>query len=160
MLSNAYDAYLENKILSASPVELIRILYQGALSSIRDAKGYLAEGDIAKRSRAISKATAILTELSCSLNHEAAADLGARLASLYDYMQRRLLEANFEQSEAPLNEVLALLATLAESWEEIDMKNRSETAGAAALVASAPNAWAQNFLPEAVQRHTPQNWSF
>jgi len=114
----AHDAYLESKVLSADPLELVRIMYQGALEAVANARRRLAENDVLGRSREITRAHAILTELALSLNHEAGGDLSRNLAELYDYMQRRLLEAHLQQSDAPLAEVAKLLATLLEGWNQ------------------------------------------
>src|SRR3974377_1434726 len=111
MFQSAHDAYLESRVLSAGPLELVQMLYQGAIGAVQDARHHLAEGKILERSRAISKACAILTELTAALNHEASGELAGRLAALYDYMQRQLLEANFRQADEPLGEVLGLLVT-------------------------------------------------
>ena len=124
MWQNAHDAYLESRILSASPLELVRLLYQACTGEVREARRYLAEGDIAARCRCISRAHCILTELALSLDHERGGELSTRLARLYDYMQRRLLEANFRQEDAPLSEVLGLLATLGEAWSDIGHAGR------------------------------------
>jgi flagellar protein FliS len=117
MSHNGHDAYLEGRILSADPLELVRMLYQGASHAVRQARHALAEGDIAGRSRAISNAYDILAELVGSLDRERGGEIAVRLAHLYDYLQRRLLDANFQQADAPLAEVLSLLATLAEAWD-------------------------------------------
>lgn len=122
MWQNAYDAYLESRIESADPIQLVRLLYQGATTAVREARAHLEAGEILGRSRAISRAHAILTELSTSLDHVRGGELSLRLARLYDYMQRRLLEANFQQSVEPLTEVLSLLATLGEAWDGIQEK--------------------------------------
>lgn len=116
-MSIACDAYLESNVLSANPVELVRILYEAARDSVENARRYLRAGDIASRSREITKACAILTELELSLNHEAGGSLSRTLVELYDYMQRRLLQANAEQSEPPLAEVSRLLSELREAWK-------------------------------------------
>jgi flagellar protein FliS len=119
MWQNAHDAYLESRVLSADPLELIRLLYGAGIESVREARRCLAAGDIAGRSGKISKAHDILTELAASLDLEQGGELSLRLSQLYDYMQRRLIEANLQQADAPLSEVLALLCTLAEAWEGI-----------------------------------------
>jgi flagellar protein FliS len=119
MGSNAHDAYLESRVESADPVQLVRMMYQGAIGSVREARNLLAKGDIAERSRAISKAHAILTELLVSLDHERGGEISMQLARLYDYMQRRLLEANLQQVDAPMVEVLGLLSTLKEAWDRL-----------------------------------------
>jgi flagellar protein FliS len=121
MSTNPYDTYLEATILSAEPIELVRILYRTAIESVRDARIHLADGDIAARSRAISKAVAVLIELSCCLKSDAEPRLSRNLTELYDYMQRRLLKANLDQADAPLEEVADLLENLSEAWEKVDV---------------------------------------
>jgi flagellar protein FliS len=116
MASSAQDMYLESRILSADGVELVRILYRAALESVEKARRHLEEGDIAARSREITRAAAVIAELAVSLDYDAGGALSRNLIELYDYMQRRLLEANFYQSEPILAEVSRLLATLLEGW--------------------------------------------
>ena len=113
------DRYLEDEVLSADPVKLIALLYQGARDRVSEARRHLAGGEIEARSRAIGKANDILAELTGSLDHARGGELSQRLAALYEYMQARLLEANLRQQDAPLVEVLGLLATLQEAWRGI-----------------------------------------
>jgi len=115
------DAYLESQVLTADPLELVRILYRAARDATRRAAEHLAAGRIAERAREISKAHAILTELILSLDHARGGSYSRGLAELYDYMQRRLLDANQRQKPEPLAEVQALLATLLSGWEQIRM---------------------------------------
>jgi flagellar protein FliS len=116
MAASAQDAYLESRILSASPVELIEILYEAALEAVERARRHLREGDIAARSREISRACAIVVELAGSVKQDADPGLGRNLVELYDYMHRRLIEANCAQADAPLAEVARLTGTLLEGW--------------------------------------------
>ena len=116
MPCNPYAAHLDVSILTAEPIELVRILYRTALDSVSAARAHLAAGDIKERSQAISKAVSIIHELALSLNPEVEPSLAGTLAELYDYMQRRLLAANFEQSDAPLAEVMGLLETMTDAW--------------------------------------------
>jgi flagellar secretion chaperone FliS len=111
-----YDVYLDSRVLSADPMELVRILYDGALESIRSARRAVAHRDIAGRARMISKAVEIVSELAVSVDQDKGGSLGKNLVELYDYMQRRLLEANAEQTETGLIEVERLLCTLQEAW--------------------------------------------
>lgn len=127
MVNNAYASYLETKILSADPVELIEILYSGALESVERARAALQAGDISTRSKEISKTSEIINELALSLNHEQGGEISRNLAELYDYMQRRLIEANVQQIEAPLIEVGNLLATLREGWTACRKERQAES---------------------------------
>jgi flagellar protein FliS len=119
MSSNVNDTYLEARVMSASPVELVRILYDAAAQAVREARRHLAEGDIAARSRQISKAGALLAELAASLDAARGGEIAARLKALYDYLALRLLDANVRQADEPLAEVLNLLETLAEGWRQV-----------------------------------------
>jgi flagellar protein FliS len=116
MGTSAQQAYIESRILSADPLELVQILYESALESVDKARRHLRNGDIAARSKEISKVCAILVELQGSVKHEAEPALAGNLVELYDYMGRRLIEANFHQADAPLGEVSRLLGTLLEGW--------------------------------------------
>jgi len=119
MWKNGHDAYLESRVLSADPVELVNLLYQACIQAVRDARYHLERAEIGERSRAISKACEILMELNAVLDRERGGEIAGRLAQLYDYLLGRLLEANIQQSDQPLVEVLAILATLSEGWQGI-----------------------------------------
>jgi flagellar protein FliS len=117
MPNHRYQNHLEDEILTANPVHLIQLLYRGALDSITSARRYLKLGDIRARSRAISKAMAIVTELSLSLNHTTGGDVSKNLAELYAYAEKLLIQANQEQSDPPLAEAERLLSPLLQAWE-------------------------------------------
>jgi flagellar protein FliS len=129
MAVHALSEYLENKILSADRVELVQIQYQAAVESVENARRYLKERNIPARVHAINKAIAILGSLTASLNREAGGDLSRTLRALYDYMMRRLIEANFQQSDPPLAEVSKLLATVLVGWMGCKSSNASAAAG-------------------------------
>jgi flagellar protein FliS len=152
MWQNGHDAYLESRILSADPIELVNLLYQACTGAVREARHHLAAGDIAARSRSISKASEILVELTSSLDHERGGEISQRLGQLYDYMLRRLTEGNFQQSDAPLAEVLGLLSTLTEAWEGLKSKEKP------AVVAASP--WGQALPQETASAGAAQAWSF
>jgi flagellar protein FliS len=113
------NPYFEQTILNADPMDLIRMLYQRAISCVRDAREHLQHKRIAERSKAIMRAYAALGELLAALRPEHAPELSGRLQSLYFYMQQRLLDANMRQSDEPLAEVLRLLSTLDEAWSGV-----------------------------------------
>jgi flagellar secretion chaperone FliS len=113
------DAYLESQVMTADPLELVRMLYRAAGEAARSAGAHMRAGRISERARQISKVYAILSQLSRSLDHGRGGVLSGRLAQLYDYMQRRLLEANLKQIPEPLDEVERLLGTLQSGWDSI-----------------------------------------
>jgi flagellar protein FliS len=119
MMSGAQNAYLENKMATGNPVELVALMYEAARSATREALGHLQDGNIEARSRNINRASEILLELVASLDHRRGGALSVRLAALYSYLLQRLLEANAKQAAEPLCEVLALLDTLGDGWNEL-----------------------------------------
>ena len=116
MRTKGYQSYFEEDLLEASPLKLVQLLYRGALDSIASARRYLHLRDIGSRSRAINKAMSIVTELARSLNVEQGGEMSHNLALLYGYVERLLIQANFEQRDEPLAEAERLLSTLAEAW--------------------------------------------
>ena len=125
MRTKRYQSYFEDELVDANPLKLVQLLYRGALDSIASARRFVRLGDIPSRSQAITKAMAIVTELSCSLNTEQGGEVSRNLAQLYGYVQRLLMQANFEQSEKPLEEAERLLQTLAEAWTTLTSEERA-----------------------------------
>lgn len=123
------NIYEENRILNASPVDLVRILYNAAVRSVENAREHLRSGDIAARSREIGKAQAILVELTVSLDASKSPEFGERLLALYDYMQTRLTEANLRQEDRPLAEVGGLLGILQEAWSQVEVEETEAAFG-------------------------------
>ena len=111
--------YIENQVLSADPVGLVVLLYEGAIEALLRARTSLQEGNIPERSAAISKAMEIVLELQSSLDHENGGEIANGLVQLYSYIQERLAVANAQQQPAPLEEALNLLMVVYESWKEI-----------------------------------------
>lgn len=115
--------YLDQKTLSASPLELVVMVYTKAIAEVREARQQLAAGNIQLRSNAISKACLAIGELDGSLNMEAGGELSQRLRALYRYCLVRLVDANRFQADEPLSEVLGLLTTLSEAWVTISQSS-------------------------------------
>lgn len=119
MRTKAYQNYLDAEIQSASPVRLVQLLFRGCIDAIASARTHLRSGDIRARSRSISKAMAIVTQLSMVLNHEKGGELSQNLAELYAYSVTLLIRANTEQIDPPLAEAERLLSTISEGWNGV-----------------------------------------
>lgn len=129
MSIQAYKNQQDWDILGASPLELVRALYRGAIQAIRQARTCLANGQIRERSAAITRACAIVQELAISLDKEVGGDVAASLAELYVYVHKRLGDANIEQSDVPLAEAEKLLSTLLDAWSQLEEKQEEEHQG-------------------------------
>lgn len=135
---NPFGAYLESKVLTASPLELVALAYEGAIEAVREARVHVREKRIRERSRAITKAQALIHELQSSLDFKQGGELSVQLARLYHYMQRRLMDANFQQAEPPLEEVENLLETLRESWRQLADQEKPLVAAASTTGSGSP----------------------
>ncbi|MCZ4058145.1 flagellar export chaperone FliS [Pantoea sp. LMR881] len=111
---------VESAVMSASPHQLVVLLFDGALSAMKKATILIEQGDIPGKGQAISKAINIITNgLRAGLNHEAGGEISANLDNLYDYMIRRLLQANLHNDPAVIAEVEGLLTNIADAWKQI-----------------------------------------
>jgi len=119
---NAYaQVGLESAVLSASPYQLVVMLFAGAGSALKKAEILMDQGDIPGKGQAISKAINIISNgLRAGLDHSVNSELTGNLDSLYDYMERRLLEANLRNDKNALTEVQGLLEGIADAWNQIN----------------------------------------
>lgn len=113
---NRQKEYISNRVMTASPMELVRILYEASVQSVDEALAALHAGDILARGQAVNKAIEILAELRMSLRRDVQEEYSNTLSELYGYIQHQLIRAHAEQSESLLREVSRLLSTLLEGW--------------------------------------------
>ncbi|PJJ99322.1 flagellar export chaperone FliS [Lysobacteraceae bacterium NML91-0213] len=106
-------------VAEADPHRLIALLLAGACERIRLAEACLQNGDQARKGKAIGEACAIVGHLNGSLDHEAGGEIAANLSSLYDYLMRRLTEANLNNDAGALQECLSLLLEIETAWNAI-----------------------------------------
>ena len=114
----------ESGAMSATPHQLITMLFDGAKTAINLARHHMANNEISAKGQAISKAINIIDNgLKASLDSEAAgpagAELVANLTALYDYISQRLLYANLRNDPALLDEAGRLLDNISSAWREI-----------------------------------------
>ncbi|MDR5866916.1 flagellar export chaperone FliS [Halomonas koreensis] len=111
---------VESGVMSASPHQLIVMLFDGALASIRKARIHLQDGNRSEKGKAISKALEIVTNgLQAALDAERGGEIAERLDMLYDYIGRQLLAANRHDDVERLDEAERLLSDIASAWREI-----------------------------------------
>ncbi len=108
----------------ADPWQLVGMLFDGALDRLAQARHAMQMGQIAVKGERIGKAISILGGLRESLNHEFDPQFAGNLDGLYEYMQRRLLEASLHNAEPALDEVAGLLRELKAGWDAIPQEDR------------------------------------
>ncbi|MEO6698941.1 MAG: flagellar export chaperone FliS [Paraperlucidibaca sp.] len=109
----------QTSVEAASPHRLIQLLYAGAIDRIARARGHMQRKDVADKGLCISRAIDIIDSLRASLDKRHGHLLADNLENLYDYMCRRLLQANNDNDPALLDEVGQLLGELKSAWDAI-----------------------------------------
>jgi flagellar protein FliS len=110
--------YFRTQVESASPMELVVMLYDGAVRTADAAHEAMVSGNIPARRTAMNKLMAIIAELQNTLDVTRGGRMAEELDDLYTYMLSRLLKAITDQDAKPIDEVRRLLATLADGWRE------------------------------------------
>lgn len=111
-----YDQYKENSVSTAQPEELTLMLYNGLVKFIMKSQYAISKNDIQKAHENIIKAQNIVLEFMVTLDRKY--EVSESLMLIYDYMNRRLVEANLHKDIEILNEVLDLSKQLRDTWEQ------------------------------------------
>ncbi len=130
--------YKEIAVKTANPLQLVVILYDGAIRSLKEAQEHLKRKDIASRARCINASVAMISELQACLNFKDGGGIAESLHQLYNYMKTLIFKANLEQRPEPLIEVVALLENLRSGWGELVAQAEGRSIQADARNADSP----------------------
>jgi len=120
MVNTAYalNSYTQAKVLGGSPVEMIIVLYDGAIEYLNKAATGITMRNLQIKLKYIDRTLAILRELDRSLNFEAGGEVALNLHELYFYMMKELVLANINHDGDKLMQLSGLLTNLREGWLE------------------------------------------
>jgi flagellar protein FliS len=121
------DSYRQTEIQSRSPLELVVMLYDGALRFTADAREAMVRRDIRTRQQNLSRALAIVSELQSTLDMDTGGEVAEHLDKLYGYIRDRLIEASARQDLQPLDDARRVLSTLREGWLAISRASANAT---------------------------------
>ena len=121
-----FDAYQKSTFDMSNNVRIISLLFDGAINYIKLGRVKMGEQNIAGKGHYIGKATAIVGELTSSLNMEEGGEIARNLRRLYDFVLDRLLKANLKNDVAALDEAEKVLQTLREGWKGME-RNQAAT---------------------------------
>lgn len=125
--TNAFNAYKQNSVTTASPGELTLMLYNGCLKFLGKAKAAIVEKNVEEKNHNIQRSQAIIAELMSTLNMEY--DISKQMLPLYEYMNRRLVEANIKNDTAIIDEVEGLVIEFRDTWKEVLKITRQQQYG-------------------------------
>lgn len=115
-INRAYSQYKENSIFTASPEELTLMLYNGLVRFIMQSQKAIDDKDLTKANESIVRAQDIVREFQVTLDMRYEVSQGLML--MYDYMYRRLIEANLKKDYEILEEVLGYARELRDTWAQ------------------------------------------
>jgi flagellar protein FliS len=118
-LARATAAYQEVNVAARSPLELVVLLYDGALSAIAQAQEAIDAKDMVAKRKAMSKGLAIIGHLQSTLNMDEGKEVAEQLDRLYVYVTDKLIEFNVQGRGEALREAHSVLTTLREAWSAI-----------------------------------------
>jgi flagellar protein FliS len=116
------DSYRRAAVESASPVQLVVMLYDGALRFSAEARTAILQRDVAAKGKALSRVLAIVGELQATLDLERGGEVATSLHQLYSFLTDRLLAASYNQDVEPLDEAVRVLTNLREGWANLRMQ--------------------------------------
>jgi flagellar protein FliS len=138
-MANPARAYLATQVETTTQGELLIMLYEAAIKFLKRARIEIKNKDFAKKGIYISKAMAIIHELSESLNKEKGGDITPRLASLYQFCTSQLVKANIRMDTKMIDEVIRILDGLRSAYAQIVPEQDGKVApGTAAANQAAP----------------------
>ncbi|MDN4072032.1 flagellar export chaperone FliS [Fictibacillus terranigra] len=126
-LPNPYQSYQNNSVQTASPGELTLMLYNGCLKFISQAKQAIHNKNLEEKNTSLLKAQKIIQELMVTLNMDA--PVSQTLMPMYDYIHRRLIEANIQSSVEILGEVEGFVTEFRDTWKEVIHIHRRQQYG-------------------------------
>jgi len=116
MNPQAAQTYLRTRVLTATPEQLQMMLYDGALRFAEQGRMALEKKDYEGTYNSVSRCQKIISEMTCSLKHQVAPELCQRLAALYNYIYRKLIEASTSHKIESIDEAISLLKFQRETW--------------------------------------------
>lgn len=126
MTNNPYAKIKQNSILTASPQELTLMLYNGAIKFGNQAVQAIVAGNPKEAHDKIIRVENIIREFRITLDHSYS--VSADMDTMYEYMNRRLSEANINKDADIVEEVIALLREFRDTWKEaMDLAKKPQT---------------------------------
>ncbi|MEW6599419.1 MAG: flagellar export chaperone FliS [Nitrospirota bacterium] len=113
------NQYKKTVLVTTDRVQIVYMLYEGALNHMKIARRKIENGDIISKGYHFSKATMIISELSNVLDMEKGGEISRNLRSLYEYVLRRLLYANLNNDIAAIQDSERVIETLKSGWKEM-----------------------------------------
>lgn len=121
-MMSSYQQYRKHDVMMANPMELVIMLYNGAIKQLRLAKMAIEEKDIESANVKLQKAQAIMMELMMGL--DLSYGIAQELLKLYEFIHRRILDINVTKNAEDIAPILDILVSLRDTWEQVHKEHR------------------------------------
>ena len=135
-LPNPYAQYRQNAIETATPARMVVMLYDGAIRFLTQALAATAAKRYGEQSQLIGKAQSIIAHLHDTLNPETGRAFAGPLLGIYTGLLRTLTEANIKNQTEPVENAIAILRELRETWAEVDRQCQPAASASRELAAA------------------------
>jgi flagellar protein FliS len=119
MYEAAIRSYRQTNYLSADPLKLVRMCYEGAIGSLKLSRDAYIAREYEAKGKALAKALDIIHELNSSLDTEKGGDIAKNLRTLYLYMTQALIEADLKKDLTVFDAVIRMLEELESAWRDL-----------------------------------------
>lgn len=136
MSTDNSNEYLRNQVLTASPEQLHMMLYDGAIRYARQGGEAIERGDIEASYNLLTRAQRIVLEMLSGLRPDVNPQLSAKMASLYNFVYRKLVEASVNRDQGALADALKILEYQRETWAMLMKKIAQQQGDLAEAVAA------------------------
>jgi flagellar protein FliS len=126
MFTNGYERYRQVQLETASPIELIVKLYDGAIRFVAMSEKALVNKDYNAANTWLLRAQDIIDELNYNLNMDTG-EIAQNLRDLYIYFNKTLMEANVKKDSRDLKTIIEMLTSLRDAWTRIGLEQRRST---------------------------------
>ncbi|MGV3613719.1 MAG: flagellar export chaperone FliS [Fimbriimonas sp.] len=122
---NYVQEYRKNAVNGASPVQLVVMLYDGALRFMEAGRAAMVKGDLTAQNHNLQKAQRIVLELMATLNMDKGGEISQNLMALYTFVLEQLVEANVHDEPTHIDNAMKTMSGLRESWAQLELQSRT-----------------------------------
>lgn len=119
MYRNAVKTYQQANFMTANPLKLVLMCYEGAIGNLKAARDAYAAGDYEKKAKVLQKTMDILHELNASLDMEKGGAIASNLRNIYNYILKVLVESDLKKDFQMFDKVIYMLEELESSWKKL-----------------------------------------
>ncbi|MBN1380240.1 MAG: flagellar export chaperone FliS [Deltaproteobacteria bacterium] len=127
MYSNVQKTYQQANVLTANPIKLVLMCYEGAISNLKLAVKAYEDRQFETKAKALQKSLNFIDELNASLDMEKGGEVAMNLRKLYNYMFRILTEADLKKDTRMFDQVIGMLEELESAWKALAVPNAAES---------------------------------